>query len=117
MTCICKRFEERVTSVTLWPPRSPDQDPRDFLWGFLKDIMYKNLPTTLVELKIEIEMATRSMDKNMLRNVFKNLLRMNACLDINGGHSNIQSWTKVSGQPRKNSITVGKKKEKRFIEK
>ncbi len=30
---------------------------------------------------------------------------------------NIQSWTKVSGQPRKNSITVGKKKDNRFIEK
>ncbi len=29
----------------------------------------------------------------------------------------IQSWTKVSGQPRKNSITVQKEKTRRFIEK
>ncbi len=29
----------------------------------------------------------------------------------------VQSWTKVSGQPRKNSITVQKEKTRRFIEK
>ncbi len=47
---------------------------------------YTNQSSTLVELKTEIEMAIRSIDENMLRNVFENLLRrMNACLDINGG--------------------------------
>ncbi len=46
-----------------------------FLWGFLRDVVYENQPTTLVELKAEIKMAIRSADENMLQNVFKNLLR------------------------------------------
>ncbi len=48
--------------------------------------MYKNQPTISVELKTEIQIAIRSIDENMLPNVFKNILRrLNACLHINGG--------------------------------
>ncbi len=66
--------------------KKPDLSQRIFLWGFLKYVMYKNQHTTLVELKTEIERVIRSIDENMLQNVFKNLLRrMNTCLDINGG--------------------------------
>ncbi len=52
----------------------------------MKDVVYKNQLATLMELQTEIEMAIRSIDENMLQNVFKSLLRkMNACFDINGG--------------------------------
>ncbi len=55
--------------------KKPWSSPADvFLSVFLKDVVYKNQPITLVELKSEIEMAIRSVD-DMLRNVFKNLLR------------------------------------------
>ncbi len=43
MIFIRKFFEERVISVGLWPPRRRDLSPADiFLWGFLKDVVYKN---------------------------------------------------------------------------
>ena len=28
-----------------WPPRSPDQTPCDFLWGYLKNNVYETPPT------------------------------------------------------------------------
>ncbi len=53
---------------------------------------------------------------------FQQIFEENLVINLDPGkcmylYSYVQSWTKVSGQPRKNSITVGKKKEKRFIEK
>lgn len=34
-------FYEEMTSKRLWPPRSPDLEPRDlYLWGFLKTNFY-----------------------------------------------------------------------------
>ncbi len=70
MTLICKFFKERMISVGLWPPRSSDLSPVDFfLWGFLKDVVYVNRPTTFVILK-----------------------QMIACLDINGGQFQHSLW-------------------------
>jgi hypothetical protein len=41
-------FGGRIISRNLWPPRSPDLSPPDFyLWGFLKENVYKNNPQTL----------------------------------------------------------------------
>jgi hypothetical protein len=40
-------FPVRLISKRLWPPRSPDLIPRDFLlWGHLKDTVYSNHPHT-----------------------------------------------------------------------
>ena len=39
-----------------WPPRSPDLSPADFgLWGHLKSKVYANNPTTLRQLKMNIQ--------------------------------------------------------------
>ncbi|GBO02562.1 hypothetical protein AVEN_37061-1 [Araneus ventricosus] len=46
---------ERVISPgfpTAWPPRSPDLTPCDFwLWGFIKDQVYRKQPATVFHLK------------------------------------------------------------------
>jgi hypothetical protein len=48
-------FGERVISINLWPPRSPDLTPPDFsLWGAAKFAVYRDRPLTLIELKTAI---------------------------------------------------------------
>lgn len=52
-----------------WPPRSPDLRPLDFfLWGFLKERVYKTKPADVEELKQRItdEMSLITLD--MLNN-------------------------------------------------
>jgi len=34
-----------------WPPRSPDLTSRDFLWGYIKNIVYKTPPTFVGDMK------------------------------------------------------------------
>jgi hypothetical protein len=41
-----------------WPPRSPDTTPLDFfLWGYVRDIVYKAPVSSLDELKLRIVAA------------------------------------------------------------
>jgi hypothetical protein len=48
-------FKDRIISKKLWPPRSPDLAPADFfLWGLLKNKVYKNTPRTIEQLKYAI---------------------------------------------------------------
>lgn len=81
-------FEDRIISTGRWPPRSPDLTPCDyFLWGHLKNKVYRNKPQTLDELRTEIETQINEITPEMLEHVFKNLFkRLNACELIAGGH-------------------------------
>ena len=49
MTEIESFFDDRIISKALWPPRSPDLSPPDFLflWGALKGKAYANKPRTV----------------------------------------------------------------------
>jgi inhibitor of nuclear factor kappa-B kinase subunit alpha len=48
-------FRDRIISRGLWPARSPDLNPCDFyLWGNLKQKVYKTNPHTIEELKENI---------------------------------------------------------------
>ncbi len=58
-----------------------------FLWGFLKDRIYKNAPETLAELKLAIETEIQAIESDMLERVFSNFEeRLVACIDQDGGH-------------------------------
>lgn len=72
----------------LWPPRSPDLSPLDFyLWGYLKGKVYDNNPTTLAQLKENIEREIAAIPLNTLTNVMLNFRnRMIECQAQNGGH-------------------------------
>lgn len=88
-TCFLNEFfEDRVIGRGRWPARSPDLSPVDFfLWGYLKEKVYRNKPQTSNELKTEIEAAISNIDEHMLQRVFNNLIRrLKACEDIGGGH-------------------------------
>ena len=48
-------FGDRITSKTIWSPRSPDLSPPDFfLWGAITKSVYSNNPHTIDELKMAI---------------------------------------------------------------
>jgi hypothetical protein len=52
-----------------WPPRSLDIMPLDlFLWGYVKDIIYKILVTSLDELKLRIVAAIERVTPLILKN-------------------------------------------------
>lgn len=70
----------------LWPPRSPDLNPLDFfLWGYIKDIVYSEAPTTRLNMMDRIRRACESITPEILRNVKSNFRRrLLLCLENNG---------------------------------
>ena len=70
------------------PTRSPDLTPLDFyLWGTLKDVVYRKKPATLGELRAEIIAACAAIPINTLTKVAQSTARRcNRCLGANGNH-------------------------------
>ena len=81
-------FGDRVIPKAIWPPRSPDLTPLDyFLFGYLKDEVFKRNPQTLDELRNYVELTIQTIDENVLHNVFQNMhKRIHLCLQVNGQH-------------------------------
>lgn len=81
-------YEDRVISRGLWPPRSPDLTPLDyFLFGHLKNTVYKNRLHTVDDLKNAITDAVQNISPQQLENVFENMKRrIDMCINNNGGH-------------------------------
>lgn len=81
-------FGERLISKGLWPPRSPDLTPADFfLWGHLKEKVYKNNPHTLEELKRNITTEVNNISVQVLHKVASNVVkRARVCITGQGSH-------------------------------
>ena len=59
-----------------WPPRSPDLSPCDFfLWGVLKDRVYRRKPRSIEELKNAITTEISEINSNLCRLVTDRLRR------------------------------------------
>jgi hypothetical protein len=71
-----------------WPARSPDLTPLDyFLWGHLKNYIYREPVNNLEELNDRIHEALAAVTPNMIRLARENLIkRARLCLDMEGGH-------------------------------
>ncbi len=69
-----------------WPARSPDLTPCDFfLWGYLKDIVYKQPPATITELQERIEQACEQIPEDMCRKACHSVLqRFHNCVEKEG---------------------------------
>ena len=69
-----------------WPARSPDLSPPDFfLWGYLKNIVYKDRPSNLTELRNRIATACAEIDTSMCDHVCKSVeKRFERCRDAGG---------------------------------
>jgi hypothetical protein len=48
-------FEKLLISRGIWPPRSLDISPADFLWKAAKSKVYGNNPKSIAELKTAIQ--------------------------------------------------------------
>ncbi|GFY42923.1 putative DD41D transposase [Trichonephila inaurata madagascariensis] len=63
------KFDERVISRNRpvdWPPRSCDLTALDFfLWSYVKSLVFANKPTTLEELKANIEREIPAVSAEM----------------------------------------------------
>lgn len=69
-----------------WPARSPDLTPLDFfLWGYLKERVYKNKPLDLETLKVKIRNEIRQIPEQVIENVQNEfVLRLGYCQVVNG---------------------------------
>ena len=81
-------YEQKYGGGMDWPPYSPDLNPCDFfLWGYLKDKVYRHQPTTMDALKIAITHEIRSIDHDILHNVIDGFeSRLHAVIDVEGAH-------------------------------
>lgn len=71
-----------------WPARSPDLTPPDFfLWGYLKNIVYRDKSSTLDELRNRIEQACAELEPLMLKKACRKVAdRLELCITAEGGH-------------------------------
>ena len=70
MTKIFEHFKENVYARRgeSWEPSSPDLNPCDFfLWGYMKELVYKPLPTSLHQLKEKITLTFRNIPEPMVQ--------------------------------------------------
>ena len=84
-------FNNRVISRKTdfeWAPHSPDLSPPDFfLWGYLKDRVYKTNPRTISALKTNIQTEIEAIDEETCRAGMSNFIRrMEMCQQQEGGH-------------------------------
>ena len=86
---LSNRYPERFDEGHQWPPYSPDLNPCDyFLWGYLKDRVYRNNPHTVAELEANISNEVAAISLDTLERVVGNFARR---LDLmvesdDGGH-------------------------------
>jgi len=58
-----------------------------FLWGFLKDRVFRGRIMTIQEIKQAIVDEVAAIDEDLRRRVYGNLqTRLQQCIDVNGGH-------------------------------
>lgn len=72
----------------LWAARSPDLTPLDFyLWGYLKDRVYRRRPNSLEQLRQYIAEEISFISRDTFQATFENFQkRLELCLQENGGH-------------------------------
>ena len=80
--------DQHMEGAMTWPQYSPDLNPCDFfLWGYLKEIVWKSNPKTVPELQRAITSAFGTIEKSLCERVmasFKN--RLTTIIAKEGGH-------------------------------
>lgn len=81
------RWIGRNSPLMFWPPRSPDITPLDFyLWGLLKQKVYKSDIQNREDLCNKIRQACREITQDELRKVVvNNRKRIEKCITLDGG--------------------------------
>ena len=81
-------YESQFGGGMDWPPYSPDLNPCDFfLWGYLKDAIYKNLIASKEDLRAEIIRQCREIPRETFKKVIGGFQRrLAAVIDQEGMH-------------------------------
>ena len=86
-------MQQRVTCVRsfgdiAWSARSPELTlPNFFLWGSLKDRVFRRRIVTIQELKQATVDEVATIVEDLRRRVYGNFqTRLQQCIDVNGGH-------------------------------
>ena len=71
-----------------WPPRSPDLNKLDFfLWGYVKELVYHEPPTTMENMQDSIRVAFQLVNNQMLTKVEDSFVKqLRSCIHQNGQH-------------------------------
>jgi len=71
-----------------WPPNSPDMTSPDFfLWGYVKNVVFAQRPTTREDMMDRIRRACAAIPREtLLRTVDSFERRLHLCLQANGGN-------------------------------
>lgn len=88
---LSNRFPEKwigTHSTVSWPARSPDMTPLDFfLWGYIKNFVYRHNFENEQELQACVTEAFNSINPEMLTRVLDSTIRRAyLCLENNGSH-------------------------------
>jgi len=87
------RFNEWIGAhgTIAWPPNSPDLTPLDnFLWGYLKNEVYKERSQNLEDLRDRIQRSIDALNEEHPEYICNALLKLEEdyrkCIENNGGH-------------------------------
>ncbi|OXU16918.1 hypothetical protein TSAR_001938 [Trichomalopsis sarcophagae] len=70
-----------------WPPNSSDLTSLDFyLWGYLKNVVFEERPTTREDMQDRIRQAYAAITRQTLNTVRHFQRRLTLCLQANGGN-------------------------------
>lgn len=85
---IARNFPETFQSGMAWPPYSPDLSPLDFfLWGYVKDKVYREAPKTIPELRRKVEETIRNIGPEILHRTIQSFeKRCRYLIVADGGH-------------------------------
>ena len=88
---LANKFGQNIISLKTdieWPPHSLDLSPLDFfLWGYLKDRVYKPSPKTTEELKLAIKREFRNISRETCTSVIRNFQhRLDVVIKQKGRH-------------------------------
>lgn len=72
--------------VVRWPARSPDLSPLDyFLWGYVKNNLYRNMPDNIEYLKLELRRQIRAIPRRTIQRALQKAgARIAMCIQEDG---------------------------------
>lgn len=82
-------FVERGLKVIEdWPPMSPDLNPIENVWGWMKKKLAPHRRPSLAKWRQMIEKTWSSLDHKFIRDFISSMpRRIEACIEVGGGHT------------------------------